>query len=422
MAAPSKNPTRVPPPTGGRPREPRQRRPGRRRRGAPALVLGVAAIAVAAVFGHGVLSGGGGGADSPSGVHDPWRDLAHDIAARWPGLQTRVGWYRDYVYGGGRDFCFARVCRANLGNARYGESLLGYGLIMTGVRENDERLVDSGVRALSYVVRFPRLQRQFATAFEGLAVAGAYNLLRVRLPINPRFTRARRSWERFLRRQPPTSTIFRVPQTTRYGNHFLVEAIEVLEMLKTRLRSSDPRAILGPRRRSWKRVVKLLLNQRVPQRAAVGALRVKGRRAWIHSDPPDNPLAYFGLASGLYARALQLLGDDARRASRRPVRDAANASVQLMAPDGDLAYSGRSQEASWAYSAIALADEFAAAYATPSRGCKRTTAPSARTRSSASAATTAMGPPAGGSCLACAARGSPTTGLTAIPARSPSPG
>src|SRR5829696_4695654 len=59
-----------------------------------------------------------GGAKAPSAeTEDDWRDLAYDIAAKWPGLQTQDGWYRDYIYGGGRSYCYQPVCRANLGNA-----------------------------------------------------------------------------------------------------------------------------------------------------------------------------------------------------------------------------------------------------------------------------------------------------------------
>ena len=193
-----------------------------------------------------------------------------------------------------------------------------------------------------------------------MAVASAYNLLRARKPADRGFVAARPSWEAFMRRQPVLSTFFRVPDTPRYGNHFLVEAIEVLEMLRTGLRSGDPRAVVGPNRARWKSLVIRLINQRVPQLARDGSIRVDGQPAWIHSDPPDNPLAYFGLSAGLYARAVQLLGREAAPTVARPIQTAANASVWLTAPDGDLAYSGRSMEESCAYSGIALADEVAA--------------------------------------------------------------
>jgi hypothetical protein len=336
-------------------RERRRAQVRRRRITAVALILvvGVGLGTVAAVV------TGGTKTTSTSEPADDWRDLAYDIAAKWPGLQTRDGWYRDYIYGGGRSFCYQTVCKANLGNARYGESVLGYGLIQTGLREGDQRLIESGIKAITYVVNLPRLQREFPTAFEGMAVAASYNLLRVQLPGNLRFVEAKPAWERFMRRQPVLSTFFRVPDTPRYGNHFLVEAIEVLEMQRTGLRSDDPQAIVGPNRARWKQLVMRLLNTRVPELAREGSIRVDGQPAWIHSDPPDNPLAYFGLAAGLYARAIELLGNDARQLTRRPIMNAANAAVWLMAPDGDLSYSGRSMAESWAYSGIALATEVA---------------------------------------------------------------
>jgi hypothetical protein len=326
----------------------------RRRAGA----LGVIAV-LGLVIGTLVAVMTGGAKPAPADPDDHWRDLVYDIAAKWPGLQTRDGWYRDYIYGGGKSYCYRPICRANLGNARYGESVLGYGLIQVGLREGDQRLVDSGIKAITSVVTQPRLQREFPTAFEGMAVAASYNLLRVQLPGNLRFVEAKPAWERFIRRQPVLSTFFRVPDTPRYGNHFLVEALEVLEMQRTGLRSSDPQAVVGPNLPRWKTLVMRLLNTRVPDRAREGSIRVDGQPAWIHSDPPDNPLAYFGLSAGLYARAVELLGNDSRRLTQRPIVNAANAAVWLMAPDGDLSYSGRSMAESWAYSGIALATEVA---------------------------------------------------------------
>lgn len=298
--------------------------------------------------------------DTPPDPRDKWHELARSIADPWPGLQTRAGWYRDYVYGGGKGFCLTTLCRRNLGNARYGESVMGYGLIMTGLRERDPRLVNSGIRAITYIVRRPDLQRRLPTAFEGMAVAAAYNLLSDRRPANPLFEKGRRSWEKFMRRQPVTSTVFFKPDTTRYGNHFLVEGIEILELLKTGLRSNDPRAILGPDRRYYKRQTMRLINGVVPRLAAETSLKVRSRPAFVHSDPPDNPLAYFGLSTGLYARAVRDLGSDARRSTAAPIERAAYASVWLTAPDGDMGYFGRSLEQSWAYSGLAAGNEAAA--------------------------------------------------------------
>jgi len=63
----------------------------------------------------------------------------------------------------------------------------------------------------------------------------------------------------------------------------------------------------------------------------------------------------------MYARAVELLGDGARAAARSALRQAANASFALTAPDGDLAYFGRSQEQAWALPLTASGAEAAAA-------------------------------------------------------------
>src|SRR4051812_9521468 len=107
-----------------------------------------------------------------------WRDLAKEMARPWPGLQKSEGWFPDYVYSGGKAFCNTTKCRPGLGNARYGESLLGYGLVMTGLREGDQALVDSGLKAISYIVGQTELQAKLPTSFEGMSVASTYNLMR----------------------------------------------------------------------------------------------------------------------------------------------------------------------------------------------------------------------------------------------------
>ncbi|MGI8594411.1 MAG: hypothetical protein ACR2ML_08645 [Solirubrobacteraceae bacterium] len=313
-------------------------------------------LLLVALLAAGAVGAPAAGAAAP----EEWRALARQIADPWPALQNREGWYPDYIYGGGKAFCTRRTCRKGLGNARYGESLLGYGLIQTGLREGDQRLVDSGLRAISYIVAQPGLQQKLPTSFEGMAVASAYNLVKARQPDNPIFRDNLRSWEAFMKRQPVITTIFRKPDTPRYGNHFLIEALEIIELLRTGLDSDDPDAILGGRRGEALRVTKLLLNERVPGIARRARIDVQGVPTWVHSDPPDNPLAYFGLAPGVYARAVGELGGDAASRTRTPIRDAANASVWVSAPDGDMAYYGRSQEASWAPASMATATEAAA--------------------------------------------------------------
>src|SRR5919199_1626092 len=81
-----------------------------------------------------------------------WAALADQIARSWAAQQNPDGTFADYVYGGRVSFCLQRSCAPGLGNARYGESALGYALLATGVREGDMDLVDRGLLALDYVV------------------------------------------------------------------------------------------------------------------------------------------------------------------------------------------------------------------------------------------------------------------------------
>ena len=302
------------------------------------------------------LSAASAGAAAP----ERWRALAREIAAPWPGLQKKEGWFPDYIYGGGKGFCLKSRCRAGLGNARYGESLLGYGLVMTGLREGDQPMIDAGVRALNYVISQPQLQSKLPTSFEGMAVAATYNLLRRRQPDNALFRDAKPSWEAYMGRQPLTTTVFRKPDTTRYSNHFLVEALEVLELLRSGVSSNVSDAILGGKRDDARRIARFLINDRVPAIDRRNDIDIQGIGTWVHSDPPDNALAYFGLSAGLYAHAVQVLGGAASTRARKPILEAANAAVWVTGPDGDSSYYGRSEEASWANAALALGTEAAA--------------------------------------------------------------
>jgi hypothetical protein len=328
--------------------------PPRRRLAALLLALAVAAGVLLVV----ILAGGGGDKEpatqpTPAYPAKPapergrvaprWRELARAMAAPWVRLQRPDGRFPDYT---------DRYIRG-LPDTRYGEAVLGYALVQTGVREGDNRLLDAGLKALAYVANRPGWAHHRASVFEDMAMAAAYNLVRRRIPDHPLFRSNRRAWEGFLRKVRPVSTPYRVPRTRRYSNHFLVEAIGVLELLKTGLRSSRPGATLGGKRALAAAVTYRLLNEQVPGFAQLDRVNVAGEPTFILSDPPDNPLAYQGFSVGFYARALRALGANDSPAARVALRGAVNASLDLTAPDGDLAYFGRSQEEAWALAATA---------------------------------------------------------------------
>lgn len=303
------------------------------------------ALVVVAVAG-GVLAG-----SAHAAVPERWDSLSRDIAAAWPAQQDANGRFRDYT---------DRYYGTEFAYSRYGDAMLGYALIQTGVRDSEPALVRSGLKGVSWVLRRPKGFHKRGSVFEYMAMASAYNLARSELPGDAQFRRLRGRWEAWLRGLRPISTIYRRPQTSRYSNHYLIEAIAMLELERSGLRSGRPGSILGGKRALVRRLTLRLLNRDVPRMGAADVVRARGQRTFVFSDPPDQPLAYHGFSAGFYARALELLGSRASGRARGTLRDMANASVELTAPDGDLAYFGRGQEDVWALTATALGTESAA--------------------------------------------------------------
>lgn len=287
-----------------------------------------------------------------------WAPLAGDIAAPWPGLQNGDGTYRDYVYGGDVSFCLKRACRLGLGNARYAESVNGYALLQTGVRTGDGGLIDTALRSLTFVAAHPELRAALPTNFESWGMAAAYNLAVATIPTRPLFRQGRALWERWLKGVRPLLLRAHPP---RYFNHHLVEAVAVFELERTGLRSKVGGAVLhaSTRAKAHRRAVQIVEDE-VHRVSRPTAVESGGSVAQVLSDRPEHPLAYHGLSLGLYARALELLGDEASQHSRELLRRMVHAAWLLTAPDGDLAYTGRSQAESWALPMTAYGAEVAA--------------------------------------------------------------
>lgn len=261
------------------------------------------------------------------------RALARQMAAPWPPLQFPEGTYPDYLHGD-------QPPRST----RYGEAVLGYSLVQTGLRESDEAMIDAGLRGLEWFVRRRDLQRDHPSVFANAFVASAYNLARRRLDDHPRFAGARTVWERWLRR----AELLWLPDTGRYGNKYLVEAIAVLELLRSGLDGGEPGSILADRDRSRRRAERLLV-LRVPRMGNRERFPLGRQPGFVLSDPnAGSPLAYHGLSLGMYARGLDLIGSQATGSAHGTLRAVAHCSTVLAAPDGDLAYVGRSQEQGWA--------------------------------------------------------------------------
>jgi len=254
-------------------------------------------------------------------------EAALQLAAPWPRLQARDGHFRDYL----------KADRSS----RYGDAVLGYGLLLTGVRNRDRRLARAGIRGVTAASR--RLPHGSATrSFETWGVAAAYNVARARLRHWVSARRAMRRWAWWLRRQYPTWTQAR----HYYDNKQLVDAVAILELERTGLRSRIPGALIGGGRRAARARAVSLVNRAVPAMVSA-SVRRDPRSNPVLSDPPSNPVAYHSLSYAMYARALRLLGRRASWRARAVLRELGGTSWRLAAPDGDVAYWGRSMGQIW---------------------------------------------------------------------------
>ena len=288
------------------------------------------------------LGGGTAAAATPQFTKSDVEAMAKAMAAPWPGTQDNAGTFDDYTDNLPRK-----------PDTRYGDAFMGWALVQLGIREGDERLIKSGLRAVSYAVRQYADERKRITqsVFENWAVPSAYNLARKHLADDKVFKRERGRWEDFLRvsRAERSGIVF------EYGNHWLVDASGVFETLASKLHSSRSDAILGGKRSAARSGAISLVNTRVPD------LAPHGSGPFLFSDPPDNPLAYEGLSLGIYAHLIRELGSRASGRAKDTLRRAADALWYDTAPDGDSGYFGRSGEILWgaagtAYGALVAAN------------------------------------------------------------------
>jgi hypothetical protein len=237
---------------------------------------------------------------------------------------------------------------------RYGEAMYAYATLLS---RPDAARRASAVRALSWLATQPHelpgpegLPLQ--SVFENAAFAASYRLARTRYADDPVVAAALPAWRAWL------SAVHyeRLGRSGRYhDNKALVEAVAVQELLRTDVPSGGPGTVLADRRDARRRV-RRLLNRGVPVAARAFRSERAGRRFVSVSDPPRNPPAYQALAAAYYVRALTLLPRGARApAARRTARQMLRGIEVALAPDGDLAYWGRSQEQAWALGFAAAA-------------------------------------------------------------------
>lgn len=282
-------------------------------------------------------------AATPAGAAAPddYAAVAARMAAPWPARQDAGGSFREYVIG-------------HNPRARddYGEAMLGYGLLQVGLRDGDDVLVRAGLRGVTHDAALPDASGS-VRVFRNMAIAAAYNLARERLAEHPDFARVRSVWEQRLKHV----RIGRLDPRKQVTNKTLVEAVEVLELARSGLASGDPAAVVH-RPERYVRIVERLLSGRLPH-ATTPARRAEAPAAALSlvGDAPDFPPAYHALSAGFLARAVDLLGPRAPAQGRALLQRSAGASWALAGPDGDLAYTGRSQEQIWALAMTAYAAE-----------------------------------------------------------------
>jgi hypothetical protein len=289
-----------------------------------ALILGAVALAL-------------GAAEANAQVEARWRAFSREMAAPWPEIQRETGNLPDYLDGLNNPF----------EGTRYGDAMMGWGLLQVGIRDQQPRMINAGLAAIGYATSSDRHWGR-PSLFETMAVASAYNLVREPLADDPRFRRLRRQWETWLKRVRTE----RLHYENRYGNHWLVDAISVFELQRSGLRSNRRGTVLGTGRTTARRQAIRLINIRIPRLVA-------GNGPLVLSDPPDQPIAYHGLSIAFYARAMRLMGPLASKKARSTLRRAIRGSQLLAAPDGDISYITRSQEEVWTLPATAYATQFA---------------------------------------------------------------
>ena len=278
-----------------------------------------------------------GAAAAGAQVESRWRALSREMAAPWPDIQRDTGNLPDYLDGLNNPY----------EGTRYGDAMMGWGLLQVGLRDQEPRMINSGLAAIEYATGKSRHWGR-PSVFETMALASAYNIAREPLAENPRFQRLRPQWEDWLRRVRTE----RLHYENRYGNHWLVDAISVFELQRSGLHSNKRGAVLGSGRTTARRQAIRLINIRVPR-------LVRGSGPLVLSDPPDQPIAYHGLSIAFYARAMKLMGSKASPQARTTLRRAIRASQLLAAPDGAISYITRSQEEVWTLPATAYATQFA---------------------------------------------------------------
>lgn len=238
----------------------------------------------------------------------------------------------------------------------YANAGLAYAMIQESVRTGDLKYFKSAMKAFRWITR---TRMPMNGVFYQMFSASAYNLTRENFANRIEFRRIRAAWANQLRRFPYQRGVL----GSRYHyNKNLVEALEVVELYNTGLRGNARNAILRDRKLALRRALKVI-GVLIPAKVKSYTAVVGPGQGWPlqttvanMSDPPDNPPAYNALVAGLYARAYARLSPGFRTERMRNAAETMiRGVVARTAPDGDIAFDGRSQEQAWTLSAAAYA-------------------------------------------------------------------
>lgn len=247
----------------------------------------------------------------------------------------------------------------------YGNAGIAYGMLQEAARTGDMTYLKSGMRTFSWITK---TRQPMNGVFYQMFSASAYNFARANFASRPEFRRIRVAWANQLRRFPYQRGVL----GTRYHyNKNLVEALEVIELYNTGLVGNARNAILRDRKLALRRALKLI-DRLIPARVENYTQAVGVGQGWPFattvadmSDPPSNPPAYNAFVAGVYMRAYQQLAPGLRtERMRRTAETLIRGVVGRTAPDGDIAFDGRSQEQAWALSLAGYAAWSAASFAT----------------------------------------------------------
>lgn len=304
------------------------------------ILLATLTIALVATLGAATTSSAATQATPPDSA--PLKELPDLVLSPWLETQTSRGYFKRPSGSPAVD-----------GYANVG---IAYAMLLEAVRSGDDRYFNAAIKAINWS---NRTRLPMNGIFYRMFSAAAYNVARANFANRSAFKRIRPRWANKLRAFPYQRGV--LGSHYRYNKN-LVEALEVIELYNTKLRSNNRKAVLNNRSAALKKAVRLL-NVWVPRNVTLYSMVVGPAEGWPvatriseMSDPPFNPPAYNALSAALYARAYARLPfvqrtERMRQTSERMI----DGVVARMAPDGDIAFDGRSQEQAWALSSAAYA-------------------------------------------------------------------